>query len=138
MNQVTDYLNPFPANAKKGVLLLVAAWAVFLTTLHTLYPSGNYRMNIVLIGVAICYVVAKGYNWGRLLCMLANVMLVIYLSFIAILYHYQKDTLTVLATVLIIVLFAATTYFLWQKDTADFYKSFGKQGEDESGTGNQV
>ena len=135
MNQLTDYLNPFPNNAKKGVVLLVAAWAVFLLTLHTLYPPGQYRTNILLIGVAMCFVVAKGYNWGRLLCMLANVMLDIYLCFFAVLYHYQKDILTVFATVLIIALFAGSTYFLWQKDTADFYKKPGKQGEDGSGGG---
>jgi hypothetical protein len=122
---VFEYFDPFPKSAKNAVILLVAAWAIFLLSLFKLYPPEvheGYERHMIAIAVLMCFFIIRGYNWGRWLCTLGNVMLIIYLSFFAIL--LKSNTAVFVATIVVILLFAASIFFLWTPETTRFFKTF--------------
>jgi len=141
MNQLFSFLDPFPSSAKNGILALFAGWIFFLISLYTYYLPGENPSKEVLVAIALCYVVAKGFNWGRILCLLANIMLIIWCAVFAAAYFYPqfiklygKHT-AFGASLVNLAFFSMSTYFLFKKETSEFFKTFRKKGTDGSGTG---
>lgn len=136
MSLISDLFAPFPVSARNGVLLLFAGWICFLAALKFYYLPDEEITRMVVVAAALCYVVAKGFNWGRILCLFANVMICIWCVQFAVGYFYPQyvrlygNTLTLAASLLNLTLFAASTYFLLKKESRSFFKTFRRKSGD--------
>jgi hypothetical protein len=114
----------YPKSTKKGFLFLYVGWALFFINLYMLLQEVPNR--ILIIAAIICFFVIKGYNWARMLCLLCNVLIVIYASFFVV--HLFRIGLASQAGLLgvTVVLFAASSYYLFIKETSEYFKSLKK------------
>ena len=123
MNQIIAYFDPFPNSAKNGIISLVAAWMFFLISLYSYYLPGELPFRIMIIAIGMCYIVVKVYNWGRILCLVSNLMLIVWCVIFAMAF-FNRNQAAFAASILNVALFSAATYFLWIKESAEFFKTF--------------
>lgn len=128
MNQLLSYFEPFPRSAKNGIIALFAAWIFFIFSLHWYYLPGQNVSRILIIAAATCFVVVRGYNWGRILCLLANVMISLWCVVFAAAF-WGVDTGKFVVSVVNVILFSAATYYLWTKTSSAFFKTFRSSPE---------
>ncbi len=132
--------NEFPESVKKAILLEYISWAwCFLTLYLYLYDPPEYvPYREAISGVAICILILMVKNWVRVLCLLANVMIIIQFSppFLGDLLNDNVTRGVVLGINL--VLFASASYFMFIKTTADFFKANSPKWSFDPKTGKDV
>ena len=72
-------LTKFPKITRYGIVFLFAGWIWFFLTLYILLDEIPGR--ILIAGIGITILVFKGYDWARILCILFNSLIVIYVLF---------------------------------------------------------
>ncbi|MBW1616373.1 MAG: hypothetical protein JRJ49_07560 [Deltaproteobacteria bacterium] len=118
-------LTKFPKSAIYGIAFLIAGWAWFFFTLYILFREIPGK--ILIVGIGIIFLVFKGYNWARILCILFNLLMVIYVLFFA--FHLWgigrgSEALCFAGN---IILFGYSGYYLFVKETSDYFKSINEQ-----------
>lgn len=135
MNPVIAYFEPFPDSAKNGIIALLAAWIFFLFSLYQFYLKGEMPSRILIIAAAACFVVVKGYNWGRILCTLSNAMIILWCLVFTAVFMERGAGAETAVSMLNVVLFSASTYYLWTRDSRAFFKTYRQQPAEDSTPG---
>ena len=90
------------------------------------FPAQDFYRQLA-IGVILCFFVALIKNWARVLAITSNVLVIAFDGFAAML---KTDYMLVLMLGLVVViLFAASTFYLLKKDVADYFKRGGRPVE---------
>jgi hypothetical protein len=118
-------LTRFPKKARYGIAFLVAGWIWFFLTVYVIL--GEIPGKIFAAGIGITFLVFKGYNWARILCILFNLLIVIYVLFFV--FHLWgigrgSEGLCLAAN---IILFGYSSYYFLAKETSDYFKSINEQ-----------
>ncbi len=116
----------FPDSVKYGILFMLGGWIWFYIAMYTTLMKGNVSPRY-LIGIAVCVVVLRINNIGRVLCLLAQVMIMFQMVMPTIVYFQAGNAFHGAMSGLIVVLFGASSYFLFVKESADFFKARQKK-----------
>ena len=123
----------FPQKVRWGISFLISAWA-FLTISQAMY-HGSISLVQLTIGSFCCIVVYSLKNWGRIFCVIYNVLLIG--NSIYMVYNFSRENLFSPIPFGIhafnIVLFVTATYFLVTNETTRFFKSHSKALNTTSG-----
>lgn len=124
MEFLPEHLQQFPPTARKAVLLLFIGWALLLVSLYQYFLPGFDLIRFVIIGVLMCFFTYQVYPWARILCLVSNAMIVIYFSLIAAQLIIVGRLIGASIATIIVIVFAASGYFLMVRQTTDFFKTF--------------
>jgi hypothetical protein len=124
----------FPDSVRYGIFFMLGGWAWFYIAMYTTLMKGSVSPRY-LIGIAVCIVVLRINNIGRVLCILAQVMIMFQMIIPTLLYFQAGDAFHGAMTGLIVVLFGASSYFLVIKESSGFFKAYRKKEKDETGKG---
>jgi len=141
IESITSFLNffqspfygfqKFPKSSKKGIGFLVSGWLFFVAASYVLLTNDNASetnilTKIITIGFCVCFLVLKGYNWGRMLCFLANALVILYCTFFITLF-FEKDFIKVALCAVTIIMLSSATYYLAVKESSEYFKSLTKK-----------
>jgi hypothetical protein len=130
----------FPASAKKGILFLLLGWTWHFFFLYLFFYK---RAGTVLetqlwlqqsaIALLVCFFTIRVRNWARVLCIIANLLIIsLYILTAAHFFSLSIINFAIFAAVNVI-LFSISTYFLFIKETSDFFKLHSPRlGENKS------
>ncbi len=117
----------FPKSAKNGILFLLLGWVWHFLLLYMLMGSGlNIEsqdwLRLSVIALLVCFFTIRVRNWARVLCILANA-LIISLYVLATIHFYNiGKTNFAFFSVINVVLYSFSSYFLFIRETSDFFK----------------
>jgi hypothetical protein len=120
----------FPDSVKYGILFMLGGWIWFYIAMYTTLMKGAVSPRY-LIGIAVCIVVLRISNIGRVLCILAQGMIMLQIAFPAVVYVQAGDAFRAAMSGLILVLFGASCYFLFIRESADFFKAWNKKKKED-------
>ncbi|MBN2569433.1 MAG: hypothetical protein JXB42_08395 [Deltaproteobacteria bacterium] len=128
-------LKQFPPKAKQGVLFLIGAWAFLIISQAAFY--GTISLIQLTIGSFLCILVYSLKNWGRIICIIYNVLLIG--NSLYTLYMYVEEgmphPIPYGIHAISIILLATATYLLLHKETRQFFKSPSPTPVAATGTG---
>ncbi len=79
MERVANYWRGVPAGSKVAIVTLIGGWALHAAAYLHFFPADLTDRNVFLqliVGVGICYGVAAGRKWARMLCVFFNIGIV--------------------------------------------------------------
>ncbi len=136
-NIITKF-REFPNSVKNGILFLVTAWLFSYFFLYKLYAAfpGKFPEKFIYqqaaMGLFMTYFTVKIKNWGRVLCILCNIMIsLLYILLSAHFFSVGYKNLSVLLS-MDVGLFAMATYYLLVKETSDFFKAHNKKDPEDA------
>jgi hypothetical protein len=127
----------YPPIVRKAIIFLIAGWAVhyffFFTHLETMLfseaASGSRPDRTVYlqlgVGICICYFVAAINRWARSLCLWFNLIVVVTYGLLFLIFVQQGALVPGIITAVVVFLFVMTSIYLLNKQTADFFKTYG-------------
>lgn len=121
----------FPDSVRYGVLFMLGGWTWFYIAIYTTLMKGNVSPRY-LIGIAVCAVVLRINNIGRVLCILAQVMIILQMAMAAFGLFQIGDVFRGAMAGIVVVLFGASSYFLIIRESADFFKAYNKKEDKPS------
>ena len=131
---IQDYKG-YPPSVKMAVVFTVAAWVWFYLALVVMDKSSEafvLERRFLMVGVCMLALLASMKNWARTVCIMGNVMAVIFFIFAAIV---LKDLTLIVALLAIdVVLLLASCFFLIVNPTAQFFKAYNLKPEQGEGT----
>jgi hypothetical protein len=125
-----------PTPVQRAIGFLLAAWLSLFAFIYHIQISFPGTINIhniyrvVIVGVLICYFVIRIKPWARILCIFFNIgILGINLLFLFARISSLGLTSSALTFHALVncILFAAAGYYLWVKETADFFRARAPQ-----------
>jgi uncharacterized membrane protein len=124
MERVKNYWRGVPAGSKVAIVTLIGGWVLHAAAYIHFFPADLTDRNVFLqliVGVGICYGVAAGRKWARMLCVFFNIGIVaLYALFsMALVQSGQWGWAGLMA--LIAGMFSASTVFLLARDSARFF-----------------
>ena len=115
----------FPPAVRNGIFATVFGWlthwlflALFFFTRQEPIPMDQFSRQLIL-GLLVFYFLWKGKAWGRWLVITGNVMIVLY--YIQWFTLYRPNGLEAIAIVIIIGAFIVSSFYLFQKETAQHF-----------------
>jgi hypothetical protein len=119
----------FPSSAKNGILFLLLGWIWQFFFLYMLFYKvagtgleTQLWLRLSIIALLVCFFTIRVRNWARVLCIVANLLIIsLYLVVTAHFYTQDRINFSIFAAINVI-LFAISTFFLFKKDTSDFFK----------------
>ncbi len=130
----------FPQSVKNALVLMFISWGwCFLTLyLYLYHPPEQIPYRPVIAGVAICISILMIKNWARMLCLLCNVMIIVQFSPLFFTYAMNDNIIDGLVIGLNLILFALTTYYMFIKSTAEFFKANSQKWSYDPSSGEDV
>lgn len=123
MKAFLTHFQSFPAPTKNGVLFLIAGWAWLLFSFYRYFTPGEIDQKVLVSGFLACTIIFKVRSWARVLCMLGNVVAIVFSLFLAALFLSSGLYTKGAAAVLAMLLLGAATIYLAVPQTATFYKA---------------
>ena len=135
--QTTINFKAYPTVVRNAILFLVAGWLVhyyfFFTHLEAVLFSdmetGSQADRTVYlqlgVGIGICYFVAAINRWARALCLWFNFIIIVTYGLLFYIFVHQNDTMASLLTAIVALLFSGATYYLLNKKTAEYFRTYG-------------
>jgi hypothetical protein len=117
----------FPSSAKNGILFLLLGWIWHFSLLYMLLGTGlkietQDWLRLSAIALLVCFFTIRVRNWARVLGIVANLLVIsLYLLATAHFYNLNKINFSIFSAINVI-LFAISTFFLFKKETSDFFK----------------
>jgi hypothetical protein len=121
-----------PPSVKNGLTVQILAWIWHFISYYYFFGIRPIPQNQIAIGIAVCVFVFSLKNWGRVLCILCNIMVGIEYLIGGIGLYERNQIYLGLIALMNVSLFSLASYFLLQKSTRDFYKSKLPPKEDEN------
>ena len=112
-----------PASVKNGLTVQILAWIWHFISYYYFFGIRPIPPMQIAIGIAVCVFVFSLKNWGRVLCILCNIMVGIEYLIGGIGLYERNQIYLGLVALMNVSLFTLASYFLLQKSTRDFYKS---------------
>ena len=118
-----------PKSVRIALYTLVAAWVVFLWTVRQYYAPEFFN-RFAIAGALVVFFMLRIKNWARMICLCANVLVIINCSLFGLVFALKEAPNMAAAAFsgLCVLLFLASTYFLLVKPTRDFYKKMDPPG----------
>lgn len=128
-------LNALPASVKKGFLSLWIGWLVHLCLVFILFGDDQkiLMQQIAIAAFVFYFVCVKLRNWARKLCMMGNIIAIVYFGFFAIIMFKNGNMLEGTLFSINIGIFLFSTWYLFCRETAEFFKQQMENGEGSSG-----
>lgn len=125
MFRILEDFKTYPKSVQRGIVLLVTSWVWFYAALQFI-AGFEIPAKMFWVGGSIVLLAGSMKNWARLLCILCNIMAIIYCVFLAVAIHFGQSEGTAFVTTLSTsaILFAIPTYFLSIKSSSEFYKTY--------------
>jgi len=122
-------IQTYPRSVRMALYTLLAAWAVFLWSVHQYYGSEFFN-RFAGGGILIVFFMLRIKNWARMLCLCANLMAIIYCSLFGLLFTMgeARNLPAAFFSALCALLFLVNSYFLLVKTTREFYKKADPPG----------
>lgn len=130
LNQIEKFKN-FPPSVKKGILFLLAGWLWFYWSLYGFFLKEETPSQFIIIGVSVCTVVIMIKNWGRVLCLLCNVMIIVVYLAVSYMFFQLEDIPKSFIASVGVVLFSLSTYYLAVGESSRFFKNHNKTQAEE-------
>jgi len=112
-----------PLSVKNGLTVLMLAWGWHLITLYYFFlKDGNHGKHIVT-GLLVCLFVFLLKNWGRVLCIVCNILIVAMYILVGASFYSSGKIYFGLIALMNVSLFSLATYFLAIGSSAAFFKS---------------
>lgn len=136
----------YPPTVRNAIIFLIAGWLVhyyfFFTHLESILFSnmeaGRQADKTVYlqlgVGICICYFVAAVNRWARALCLWFNVIIIITYGLLLFVFIQQKATTATMLTAIVSILFIVATYYLLNKQTAGYFRTYGLSDEKTQNT----
>jgi peptidoglycan/LPS O-acetylase OafA/YrhL len=109
-----------PRTVRVATLLTFSGWCCFLFATYAFYDPDSF-FKFTIAGGIVCYYLYKGKRWARVMAMLSSVFIVLYGGFFASLYAGHKPV-EMVVSIVNVVLFAASFYYLVIPETGRFFK----------------
>jgi hypothetical protein len=123
----------FPKSVKTGIILLVVSWCWFYYSMYYFFLDQNLSGKLLAVGPMIVFAVLRIVNWARVLCLASNAMVIVWSAIFAYAF-IQSNQVKFGASVVTIILFGLSSYYLAVKESSIFYKTYNKPAdEDEEG-----
>jgi len=123
----------FPKSVKTGIILLVVSWCWFYYSMYYIFLDQNLSGKLLAVGPMIAFAVLRIVNWARILCLASNAMVIVWSAIFAFAF-IQSNQIKFGASVVTIILFGLTSYYLAVKESSVFFKTYNKPSdEDEEG-----
>ena len=111
-----------PNDVKNGLLFLYLGWLWFYIASYFFYLNGEIPWKFIAGGAVICVLVSQFKNYARVLCLLFNIMMILWCVLLSALF-FKQFTDKFIASVVNFILFSLSTFYLFKKDAADFFKA---------------
>jgi hypothetical protein len=115
-----------PRPAKLAIITMLAGWLAHFTIVLSLFK--NQFTDIMLmqhfaLAVVSTFVLLRLKNWARILCITGNTIVILFYLLLFATIIGGKVPVVVAAMVLLnLLLFGASTFFLWNRETTEFFK----------------
>lgn len=109
-----------PRTVRVAVLLTFSGWCCFLFATYAFYDPDSF-FKFTIAGGIVCYYLYQGKRWARVMAMLSSVFIVLYGGFFASLFA-GKDPVAMVVSIVNVVLFATSFYYLVLPETGRFFK----------------
>ena len=123
MSDAIEGFKESPPSVKNGFTVLVLAWAWHLVCIHRYFLRGDVHWQQIVMGLLVCAFVFLLKNWGRVLCIVCNILIISMYLLLGAYYYSNGEVRLGLIALLNVALFSLATYFLFTGDTAAFFKS---------------
>ncbi len=126
----TEIMNfkTFPESVKMAFISLFSGWILFYL-FYYLYLSDQalFTRRELIVGVLCCLCLLTFKNWGRMLCILCNAMIIIQFSLPVLGFMMSGKWQPGLMLGAMVGMLTVCTFFLFKKESAQFFKSFSKK-----------
>jgi|GEM_PF-725668 len=116
----------YPSSVRYGLFYLVLGWAAHFYTLYQLFGGDLPRRRLyeqAVIAASMLVFVGMAKNWARILCLLANALIMLIHAFIIALCIKSGLHEIALSAFAALVLFAMSTWYLAIGESSEFFKS---------------
>jgi len=112
----------FPPKVRQGIMALIGAWVFLILSQAMFY--GTVSLIQMTIGSFCCVLVYALRNWGRIISIVYNLVLIGNSGYAMYNYsqHQVTEPLPYGIQIVNILLFAAATYLLLHKETNTYFK----------------
>ena len=134
---MNDYLSRFnnaPASFKKSFVMLVGAWCCHPIFVYSLFDGGamlegsvNDIKKMAVVSLCLCVLLFSIKKWARALVVVGNAFIVINDLFYFLVASGNK--LSSLLCVMVVLFTSIGTYWLFRKDTRDYYTHVNPKNE---------
>ncbi len=124
METVPNYWKGVPPGAKIAIASLICGWVLHIAVYFHLFPDDLTDRTFflqLLVGVGICYGVATGRRWARMLCVFFNIGIVALYALLSLAFVQSDAWGDAGLSALIAGLFAVSALFLLRADSARFF-----------------
>ncbi len=125
-----------PVPVKKGFLSLWIGWLIHFYLVFILFGDDQKILlqQIAIVAFVFYFVCVKLRNWARKLCLMANLMTVVYYAFFSIILFNQQKMWEAGMFALNTGIFLFSTWYLFNRRTGDFFKQQmdAEQGNSDS------
>lgn len=123
MGLVNADIKKIPMSVKNGIGLLFGGWVWFLYSVYFYYDKA-FWIRFLIGGTVVFFCVLQFKRWARILVLLSNAITILYCTFFALAFHLSGTSPNVVAVSIInVLLFSCSSYFLFIKTSADFFRS---------------
>ncbi len=124
----------FPQSVKNAFIFTATAWIWYYIAVYGyLLPNEGPGKDLIVGPVALLLLWTLR-NWARVLCMLCNLFILIQFLPVTVGLFNMGNVHRGMMSTLIVLFFAISTYYLFVKDSADFFKAYGKGAEEPAET----
>ena len=124
MERVANYWRGVPAGSKVAIVTLIGGWVLHAAAYIHFFPADLTDRNVFLqliVGVGICYGVAAGRKWARMLCVFFNIGIVALYALFSMALVQSEEWGWAGLTALIAGMFSVSTVYLLARDSALFF-----------------
>ncbi len=127
-------LKSYPSAFKNALIYFFCGWIwLFFSLYHYFFNNdlaggkGKILTQLAIIAILNAIFLFSVKNWGRILCLLSNTMIILYFLFIGAVFFMRGQVLFGIVSAFTIGLFCMSSYYLAVKSTATFFKENSKK-----------
>ena len=129
-NQLKNF-KTFPKSVKNAIVFVFFQWILLSILFYVLFANTEFPIREIGAGVLCCLAVITFKSWARILCILSNIMIIIISLTLFLAFFMGGEMTFAIYSVFIAIIFSCSTYFLFLKETAIFFKNFSKNDKNE-------
>jgi peptidoglycan/LPS O-acetylase OafA/YrhL len=119
-----SYWRDIPAGARTAIATLILGWLLHYSVYFYNFPADLSDRTVLLqlaVGIGICYSVATGRRWARMLCVFFNIGIIALYGLYSFALIQSEELEWGSLTALIVATFVISTLFLLRRDTGRYF-----------------
>lgn len=124
MEMTLDYWRGIPSSARIAIATLILGWSLHFSVYFSNFSFDLADREVILqlaVGIGICYGVATGRRWARMLCVFFNIGILALYALYTFALIQSEEPAWIALTALTAAAFAISTLFLLRKDTQRYF-----------------